>query len=66
MKFESLEFIYVVFVLSPIIAITHEFGHALFGLLSGGKVDSIVIGTGKRLFKLGIFEFNRLFFLTAK
>ncbi len=65
MSYESLEFLYVVFVLSPAFTMIHEFGHALFGLLAGGKIESIVIGTGKRLFNLGIVHFNILFFLTA-
>jgi len=57
------EIMFGIFVCEPIIILIHELGHAFFNFAFGGKTTKIVIGSGKKLFSIGIFEVQSWYFL---
>ncbi|WP_273130903.1 site-2 protease family protein [Bacillus weihaiensis] len=50
------------FILFPIVAIIHEFGHAFFALLFKQKIDEISIGMGNVIVKIGSFKIRSAYF----
>ncbi|TCI22168.1 hypothetical protein EVJ33_11805 [Exiguobacterium sp. SL-10] len=58
------KFIISFFIILPIVTIIHQFGHFFFAKLFGGSLD-MEIGTGKKLFKVGRLQFNRVYFYDA-
>lgn len=58
----ELNLLILIFIVSPILSLIHEVGHAFFVKIFGGSVDKIVIGTGKPIIKIGKFEIRALYF----
>ncbi|MCI1590469.1 site-2 protease family protein [Heyndrickxia oleronia] len=50
-------------ILYPLSTFIHELGHAFFVKLNGGIVKGIQIGIGPKVFQIGKFSINRLFFI---
>lgn len=58
------KFVVSFFVILPIVTLIHQFGHFFFAKLFGGTLD-MEIGTGKKLFRIGKLQFNRVYFYDA-
>ena len=52
------------FIILPIVTLIHELGHYFFAKLFGGSLD-MQIGIGKKLFKVGRLQVNRVYFYDA-
>ena len=56
------KFFLAFFLVLPIISLLHEIGHVFFAWLMGAKNIRIVIGHGKTVAKLGMFEVRHYYF----
>ncbi|OCA83183.1 hypothetical protein A8F94_18885 [Bacillus sp. FJAT-27225] len=57
-------FAWAFFVVLPIVAFIHAFGHVFFVYLFGGKAD-LTVGRGRKIFTLGRMHFFLLYFIDA-
>ena len=56
------KFFLAFFLVMPMISILHEGGHVFFAWLMGGRNIRVSVGTGKPIFKLGMFEVRKYYF----
>ncbi|MFE8701413.1 hypothetical protein ACFYKX_12480 [Cytobacillus sp. FJAT-54145] len=59
---DFLKFITAFFIIFPVVTFIHLFGHIFFVLLFRGKGIKIIIGSGKKLFSVGVVEVRRFYF----
>ncbi|ALC92313.1 hypothetical protein AM500_22970 [Bacillus sp. FJAT-18017] len=57
-------FAWAFFVVLPLVAFIHAFGHVFFIFLFGGQAD-LTIGRGKKIFTMGRMHFFSLYFIDA-
>lgn len=50
------------FLVLPVISLLHEAGHVFFAWIMGGKNIRISVGTGKKLFEVGMLEVRKYYF----
>ncbi|AKD03658.1 site-2 protease family protein [Pontibacter korlensis] len=56
------KFFLAFFLVLPIISFLHELGHVFFAWLMGGKNIKVTIGSGDRIFRLGMLEVRKYYF----
>lgn len=50
------------FLVLPVISLLHEAGHVFFAWIMGGKKIRVSIGTGKKIFEVGMLEVRKYYF----
>ena len=56
------KFFLAFFLVLPVISLLHESGHVFFAWLMGGKKIRVSIGTGDRIFNIGMLEVRKYYF----
>jgi hypothetical protein len=56
------KFFFAFFLVLPLISILHEAGHVFFAWLMGGKNIKVTIGSGKKIFQIGMLEVRKYYF----
>ncbi|VXB19724.1 conserved membrane hypothetical protein [Bacillus sp. 349Y] len=51
------------FLFQPLNVLIHEYGHAFFVKIFGGRVTNIEVGIGEPLFRVGHVQVNKQFFI---
>ncbi|MED4732021.1 site-2 protease family protein [Aneurinibacillus migulanus] len=63
---DIIKFLISFFLILPIVTLLHEAGHVFFAKIVGGKKVRVAVGAGDTLYKFGIFELRKYYFMNGE